>query len=90
MTEFIKMDIFFFVTTLAVVFLTGIVVFILWRVARILRYVEHISKQIALESDAIRHDLAGVHSDIQKGKGRLQSVFNFFGTRMKRASHNKK
>lgn len=84
------MDIFFFVTTIAVVLLTGGTAFVLWRIARILQYIEHISEQISLESDSIRTDLAEMRADIRKGKGRLKSLFNFFGTRVKRDSHNKK
>jgi hypothetical protein len=90
MNEFLKMDIFFFITSMAAVLLTGVTIFVLWRIARILRHVEHISEQIALESDTIRADLAEVRTDIKAGKGRLKSLFNFFGTRVKRASHNKK
>ena len=86
MNEFLKMDIFFAVTTFAVVLLAffGCVVF--WRISRILKNIEHISEQVSLESDSIRADLAGVRADIRHGKGRLKSLFKFFGTRVKRAS----
>ena len=80
------MSVFFFVTTVAVVLLTGTILWILWCIARILRSVEHISEQVSLESDAVRADLREMRSDIKKGKGRLKSLFDFFGTRVKRAS----
>ncbi|MHB1769916.1 MAG: hypothetical protein ACYCPH_02435 [Minisyncoccota bacterium] len=86
MNEFLKMDIFFFVTTLAVVLLTLFGTFVLWRFARVLKNIEHISAQVALESDAIRLDLAEVRADIRHGKGRLKSVFGFFDKVSKRAS----
>lgn len=86
MNEFLKMDIFFFVTTVAVVLLTGVAVFISWRIAQILKHVEHISEQISLESDTVRADLAEVRSDIRKGKGRFKSLFGFFSKTTKRAS----
>jgi len=86
MNEFIKMDIFFFVATLAVVLLSGCTVFVLWRIARILRHIENISEQVSLESDSIRNDLAEIRADIQRGKGRLKSLIDFFNTRIKRSS----
>lgn len=86
MSEFLKMDIFFFVTTLAVVLCAGLLSFVLWRIARVLRHVEHISEQVSLESDIFRADLAEVRSDIRRGKGRLKSLIDFFGTKTRRAS----
>jgi hypothetical protein len=78
MTEFLKMDIFFFVTTIVVLALGVLLTFILWRIERVLKHVEHISEQAALESDAIRQDLAEMRGEIHRGKGRLKSLFGFF------------
>lgn len=86
MNDFLKMDIFFITTTLAVVIGTCIAAFVLWRVSRILKNIEHISEQVALESDNIRLDLAEVRTDIRRGKGRLKSLFGFFSKTAKRAS----
>lgn len=77
MDEFLKMDIFFFVATVAVVAVAFFIAFVLWRFERILRNIEHISEQIALESDVVRQDLAELRSDIKRGKGRLKSLFSF-------------
>ncbi|HVB19683.1 MAG TPA: hypothetical protein VNF51_00120 [Candidatus Paceibacterota bacterium] len=78
MNGFLQMDIFFFVTTVAVILFTLLGVLGMWQFLRILKNIEHISEQIALESDSIRLDLAGVRSDIRRGKGRLKSLFGFF------------
>ena len=86
MDEFLKMDIFFFVTTVAVIVLAFFTAFVLWRFERVLKNIEHISEQVALESDAVRADLAEMRSDIKRGKGRLKSLFTFLGTFGKRAS----
>ncbi|MFA6414866.1 MAG: hypothetical protein WC217_01925 [Candidatus Paceibacterota bacterium] len=86
MNEILKMDVFFFVTTIAVVLCGSLCVYALWQVSRVLAHIEHISGQVSLESDSIRADLAGVRADIRRGKGRLKSLFDFFGTRVKRAS----
>lgn len=80
------MDIFFFITTLAVALLALLGAFVLWRFSRVLKNVEHISEQVALETDNIRLDLAEVRGDIRRGKGRLKSLFSFFNKTAKRAS----
>lgn len=86
MSEFLKMDIFFFVATVAVVVLAFFAAFVLWRLQRVLKNVEHISEQIAGESDNIRQDLAEMRSDIRRGKGRLMSLFGFLKKSTRRAS----
>ena len=77
MDEFLKMDIFFFVTTLAVIALAFFTAFVLWRLERVLKNVEYISKQVAEESDDVRHDIDDMRRDIQQGSGRLKSLFSF-------------
>ena len=86
MNEFLKMDVFFFTTTVSVVVFSilGVVVFV--KVSRILKNIEHISQQISLESDNVRHDLAEVRDDIRRGKGKLKSLWGLFGKISKRAS----
>ena len=77
MTEFLKMDIFFFVTTIVVIVLGVFTAYLMWRLERILKNIEHISEQAAKESDTIREDLAEMRSDIKRGKGKLRSMFGF-------------
>ena len=86
MDEFLKMDIFFFVTTVAVVVLAFFAAFVLWRLERVLKNIEHISEQVALESDNVRQDLAEMRDDIRRGKGRLKSLFGFLEKSTKRTS----
>lgn len=84
------MDIFFFITSVAIILFTLCTTFVLWQFSRILKNIEHISEQVALGSDVVRTDFVNLRADIKKGKGRLKSLWNFFGMRVKRASHNKK
>lgn len=79
------MDIFFLVTTVAVIVLSFFTVFVLWRLERVLRNIEHISKQVADESDIVRHDLALMRDDLRRGTGRLKSLFGFLERLSKRA-----
>lgn len=86
MDEFLKMDIFFFVATIAVVVLAFFTAYVLWRLQRVLKNIEHISEQVALESDIVRQDIAEMRSDIRHGKSRLKSLFGFLGKLGKRAT----
>lgn len=84
MNEFLKMDIFFFVTTVAVVVIAFFATYVLWRLQRVLKNIEHVSEQVAIESDIVRQDIAEMRSDIRHGKGRLKSLFGFLTKTEKR------
>ncbi len=86
MNEFLQMNIFFFVTTIAVIVVAILTAFILWRFERILKNVEHISEQVAAETDNVRHDLAEMRDEIRQGKNRFRSLFGFFKKSAERAS----
>ncbi len=88
MDAFLKMDIFFLVTTLAVVALTVLSAITLFRLNRILRSVEHITEQVAAESDAVRLDLAEMRGDIRRGKGKIKSLLGFLDKTAKRANED--
>jgi hypothetical protein len=79
MTEFLKMDVFFVVTTVAVVVLGIAGAFVLVRLYRILGHLEHISEQAALESDRIREDIAELRGDLRSGEHKLGSMLSFLG-----------
>jgi hypothetical protein len=86
MDEFLKMDIFFVVTTVVVVVLGVFVAFALWRLQRVLKNVEHVSKNIALESDLVHEDIAELRSSIRKGKGPLKALAGLVWKFIKRTS----
>jgi len=86
MGDFLKMDVFFLVTTIAVLLSIFFGAVLFWRLSRIFKNIEHISKQVALESDNIRLDLAELRTDVRRGKGRLKSLINFFGKTARRTS----
>ncbi len=93
MSDFLKMDIFFAVTTAVVVILGLLVALVLVVVFRILRNVEHISRNISEESDIVRRDVADVRMAVKREgfrfKHLLQLATSFFGP-VKRARSRKK
>ena len=62
---------------------------LLWRIERILRHVEHISEQAAMESELIRQDMSDMRREIRSGKSRLASLVGFIGKFAKRAKKPK-
>ena len=59
------MNIFFFITSAVVVAVGILIALILWRVLRILGYVEEISKDMSEESGLIRDDIAHMRGRIK-------------------------
>ncbi len=88
MDAFLKMDIFFVVATLGVVAISVLGTIVLWRISRVMKNVEHISDQVAAESDTIRLDLAEMRGDIRRGKGKIKSLMGFLDRTAKRAKDN--
>lgn len=86
MTEFLKMDIFFVVATVAAIVVTVLTAIVLWRLAHLLKNLERISKEVAIETDIVRQDIAEVRRNIRQGKGRLTSLFGFLKTITKHRS----
>jgi len=66
MEDFLKMDIFFAVATLATVLLAGALLLLILRVYRILGHVERISEEVAEEAQLIRADVSALRADVRK------------------------
>ncbi|MDP2650332.1 MAG: hypothetical protein Q8P16_02085 [bacterium] len=66
MEEFLKMDVFFFITTTAVVVVGVLLALVLFRVYRILRKIEHISQNVSEESDALRKDVGVLRERVRE------------------------
>ena len=78
MSNFLKMDIFFVVATLAIVVLGVMLGIVLVRALRILKNVEHISENISEESDTIRKDFERLRTKAWEESLRLRAVGKFF------------
>ena len=74
MNEFVKMEIFFFVATIELLILGALAGFVLWKVLRILEYVEKIAEVAGKEAENIREDASYVRGRLL---GVLDSVFAF-------------
>lgn len=71
MENLIQSDIFFFITSIAVIVVTIFILIILWYVLRILKNVKDVSDIIKRESFFVLSDLSGLRKRV---KGLLQSL----------------
>jgi len=79
MTEFLKMDIFFVVTTVAVVVMTILLVAVLIRVLRILKNIEDISLMVEEEGEHFREDIAELRAGIKREGVKASHFMDFLG-----------
>ncbi len=94
MSDFLKMDVFFFVSTIAVAIVTLLIVLIMIRVFRILGHVEEISKIVSEEGNLVRGDIAELRASIKTEGFKLSTTIGSFGKIIQRIfikkSNNKK
>ncbi len=90
MNDFLKMDIFFIVTTVVVVMLGIVVTLILFRVWRILGHVEDISREFSEESALLRNDVAEMRARIKNEGFKFAHIMSLFSSRVGRFWGKKK
>ncbi|MEO8637313.1 MAG: hypothetical protein ABI430_00225 [Candidatus Taylorbacteria bacterium] len=78
MDSLIHADIFFFITTIAVILLTlGLIVALVYAI-RILKSVDHISTKVKEESDRVIEDLGELRSNVKDNGWKLGHIMRFF------------
>lgn len=78
MNDFLKMDIFFVVTTFVVAFWGIIGIVALYYFIRILKNIHRLSQIAVEEATEFREDIADIRSHIKEEGIRFQSVIQFF------------
>ena len=77
MNDFLKMDVFFVVSTIAVIVITGLLAYALVRVLRILRNVEHISETVSEEAVLVRADVAEMRQNVKQEGFKIAHLSRF-------------
>ena len=90
MNDFLKMDIFFVVTTVAVVVITILLGIVLIRVLRILKNVEDISLMVEEEGQRLREDIAEVRKNVHDEGLKVKHFLEFLGFAEKARKRTKK
>ena len=77
MNDFYQMDVFFFVTSIAVVLIAVILAIALIYLIRILRDIKHISKKAKAGADILGDELEGLRANVKEQGFRLRHFFRF-------------
>ena len=88
MNDFMKQDIFFFVTTIAVVILTILLAILIIYIIKISRDVKHISEKARTEADLISRDLSDLRHNMAAGF-KIKHLFSFFNN-LRKSRNGKK
>jgi predicted Holliday junction resolvase-like endonuclease len=89
-TSFLKSDIFFFVTTVAVVFLTIILAVLMIYVITIMRTIKSIARIAQSQAEVISEDIDDLRTEVKTRGASLKSLLAFGGRFAKRHAKARK
>lgn len=90
MDTLIKADVFFFITTIAVVLLAILFIIVLIYIIRILNDMKYISRRLKKESDLVSEDIAELRAQMRRGGFKLRNLITFFSNIYKRNKRKSK
>lgn len=90
MSDFLKMDIFFVVTTIVVLVGGALSVVALYYLIRILKSIDHLAQNVSEESDNVRGDLLLLRTKVRNEGTKMAHFTDFFASLAKRRRARKK
>ena len=90
MNDFTQMHVFFFVTTMVVVVIGVLTALILWRVWKMLGYMEQLSKDISEEGSLVRGDIAHMRNKMMMEGFKIGLLSNLLTKTAKRFTTKRK
>lgn len=90
MNEIAKADMFFVITTIAVIVVSVVFVIALVYVIRILRDFKQVTGKVKEEGERISKDLADLHTAVREQGARVAQAVSSFGSKKKRAAKKEK
>ncbi len=84
MTEFAKMDVFFYVTTIAVVILTIALVIASVYLIKILKDIKYIVRKARVETELLASDIGELRDSVKEEGAKIKHWVKFFGNIYKR------
>lgn len=85
MNEFAKMDIFFFVTTIAVVVLTILLAILIIYIIKISKDIKYITRKAKSEADIISGELSELRENVKEQGAKLKFFSSFFSNIYKKS-----
>jgi predicted Holliday junction resolvase-like endonuclease len=89
MQELIKSDVFFFITSVAVVILTILIAVLVSYLIKVTRDIKYISHKAKLEADNLSKDLENLRASALNHSGKLKTFFTILTGFAKRSSGKK-
>lgn len=89
MDSFVKMDVFFFVTTISVVVLTILLAVLIIYIIKIFSDVKYISKKAKTEADLVAEDLRELRANVKDKGAKLKYFVDFFKNLGKKRKNRK-
>lgn len=89
MSDFAKMDVFFVVTTLAVLLVCALIAVALIRILRILKNVEKVSDIVSEESVRLRSDIQDLRSTVKVEGFKWKSIAKFIRLQVEKVTGKK-
>lgn len=90
MSEFLKMDIFFVITTIIVVIVGVFIIVALYYLIRILKSVDHLAENVSTESDNIKGDILLLRTKMREEGTKIKHFADFFASIMRRKASRRK
>ncbi|MEK7201431.1 MAG: hypothetical protein AAB737_02245 [Patescibacteria group bacterium] len=90
MDNFLKMDIFFVVATLATTVLSVLLTMVLLRVLGILKKIDEVTALVRGEGEQLREDIQNVREHVHKEGLRIGHLFGFLSGMKKRKTRTKR
>lgn len=89
MNDFLKQDIFFVVTTIAVITLTILLAILIVYIIKISRNVKYISEKAKSEADLISEDISTLRTNVKENGAKLKYFASFFSNLAKKSDKKK-
>ncbi len=90
MDEFLKMDIFFFVTTIVVLCFGILASIALYYAIKILKSIDHVARNVSEESDHLREDISVLRQKVRDEGMKIKHLVDFFSGMHKRRERKTK
>jgi uncharacterized protein YoxC len=84
MNEFLKMDIFFSIASVAVIILSVLIIILLVYLIKVVKNIKYISDKARIETDNLSHDIQILRHNIHSEGFKIKHLLNFFGSIIKR------
>jgi uncharacterized protein YoxC len=89
MNEFLKMDIFFIITSIAAVILAILIIILLIYLIKFVKNLKYISDKARVETDNLSLDIRTLRENIHREGFKLKHALNFFSSIIKRRKKGK-